>query len=97
MNIPLVTVNRFCVVSALGPAEMFKCLVTFFGLAVTAASQAVPEGYRKVYITSKVDPKFVIVPRDRVAGSTTIVYVERVVTLCSTDTNSLAARRETTL
>jgi len=64
---------------------MFKCLVSFFGLAVIAAGQDVSDGYRKVYITSKVDPKFVVVPKDRVAGSTTIMYVERVVMLYSTN------------
>ncbi|KAH7396401.1 ricin B lectin domain-containing protein [Pyrenochaeta sp. MPI-SDFR-AT-0127] len=34
---------------------------------------ACPEGYRKVYITSKQDTKFVIVPKTRTNGSTLVV------------------------
>jgi hypothetical protein len=41
------------------------------GLAQTAA----PEGYRKVYITSNVNPKFVMVPKAATSGSTVVVYV----------------------
>ncbi|KAL2126376.1 hypothetical protein VTI74DRAFT_1090 [Chaetomium olivicolor] len=41
--------------------------------AVGLAQVAPPEGYRKVYITSNVNTKFVIVPEARTAGSTTTV------------------------
>jgi hypothetical protein len=41
-------------------------------LAATGLAQ-VPEGYRKVYITSKVNAKFVVVPKARTSGSTLIV------------------------
>ena len=43
-------------------------------LVATSLAQA-PEGYRKVYITSNVNTKFVIVPKARTNGSTTVVYV----------------------
>jgi hypothetical protein len=39
------------------------------GLAV------VPEGYRTVYITSMVNPKFVVVPKARTSGSALVVFV----------------------
>jgi hypothetical protein len=41
-------------------------------LSTTSLAEA-PEGYRTVLITSNVDTKFVIVAKERVAGSTTIV------------------------
>lgn len=53
---------------------MLGTSVLFLALAATGFAQA-PEGYSTVYITSKVDTKFVIVAKERVAGSTTIVYV----------------------
>jgi hypothetical protein len=34
---------------------------------------AVPEGYRTVYITSKQDTKYVVVPKTRTAGATLVV------------------------
>jgi hypothetical protein len=44
------------------------------GLAATGLAQvAVPEGYRRVYITSKQDAKFVVVPKARTNGSTLVV------------------------
>ncbi|KAK4199179.1 hypothetical protein QBC40DRAFT_176856 [Triangularia verruculosa] len=43
---------------------MFSTSVLVLALAATGLAQvAVPEGYRKVYITSAVDTKFVIVPK----------------------------------
>lgn len=41
-------------------------------LAATGLAQ-VPDGYRKVYITSKQDAKFVVVPKTRTNGSTLVV------------------------
>ncbi|OAL43157.1 hypothetical protein IQ07DRAFT_304773 [Pyrenochaeta sp. DS3sAY3a] len=47
---------------------------TLLALALAATGFAqVPEGYRKVYITSKQDTKFVIVPKTRTNGSTLVV------------------------
>ncbi|KAF1847707.1 carbohydrate-binding module family 13 protein [Cucurbitaria berberidis CBS 394.84] len=47
---------------------------TLLALALAATGLAqVPEGYRKVYITSKQDQKFVIVPKTRTNGSTLVV------------------------
>ena len=54
---------------------MFVSSVLFLALAATGLAQAPPEGYRKVLITSKVNAKFVVVPKARTAGSTTIMYV----------------------
>ena len=53
---------------------MLGTSVLLLALAAVGLAQ-VPEGYRTVYITSNVDPKFVIVAKARTAGSTTIVYV----------------------
>ncbi|KAK4149018.1 ricin B lectin domain-containing protein [Chaetomidium leptoderma] len=48
--------------------------VILLALAATGLAQApAPEGYRKVYITSNVNTKFVIVAKARTSGSTTIV------------------------
>jgi hypothetical protein len=46
------------------------------GLAQTPATPAVtiPEGYRKVLVTSMVNVKFVMVPKTRTNGSTVVVY-----------------------
>ncbi|KAK3294452.1 uncharacterized protein B0H64DRAFT_375243 [Chaetomium fimeti] len=52
---------------------MLGASVLFLALAAVGLSQEIPEGYRTVYITSNVDPKFVIVAKERTAGSTTIV------------------------
>jgi hypothetical protein len=52
--------------------KMLGTSVLLLTLAATGLAQA-PEGYRAVYITSNVDPKFVIVPKARTSGSTTIV------------------------
>jgi hypothetical protein len=45
-----------------------------FALAATGLAQA-PAGYRKVYMTSMVDSKFVIVPKSATNGSTIVVLV----------------------
>lgn len=43
---------------------MFSTSLLVLALAATGLGQVVvPEGYRKVYITSAVDAKFVIVPK----------------------------------
>lgn len=43
-------------------------------LAATAFAQGtIPADYRKVYITSMVDTKFVVVPKAATTGSTTVV------------------------
>lgn len=52
---------------------MLRTSALFLALAAMGLAQA-PEGYSTVYITSKVDTNFVIVPKERVAGTTTIVY-----------------------
>ncbi|KAG4217311.1 hypothetical protein PC116_g34208, partial [Phytophthora cactorum] len=39
--------------------------------AATGFAQA-PEGYKTVYITSKVDSKFVLVPKSNTSGSTLV-------------------------
>ncbi|KAK4145985.1 uncharacterized protein C8A04DRAFT_26145 [Dichotomopilus funicola] len=51
---------------------MLGTSVLLLALAATGLAQA-PEGYRTVYITSNVDPKFVIVAKEATAGTTTIV------------------------
>lgn len=51
---------------------MLGTSVLFLALAATGLAQ-VPAGYRKVIITSNVNTKFVIVPKDRKAGSTTVM------------------------
>jgi hypothetical protein len=50
--------------------------MTFTALALAAtglAQVSVPEGYRKVYVTSKQDTKYVIVPKTRAKESTLVV------------------------
>jgi hypothetical protein len=59
---------------------MLATTVLLLALAATGLAQP-PEGYRKVYITSNVNTKFVIVPKARTSGSTTIVYVSNSRTL----------------
>lgn len=54
--------------------KMLGTTVILLAIAATGFAQA-PEGYRTVYITSNVNPKFVIVPKARTSGTTTIVYV----------------------
>ncbi|KAI1205941.1 carbohydrate-binding module family 13 protein [Annulohypoxylon truncatum] len=47
---------------------------SFLMLAFAAAGFAqAPEGYRTVYVTSMVDPKFVLVPMTATSGSTLVV------------------------
>lgn len=50
-------------------ANLFALVLAF---AATGLAQ-VPSGYRTVYITSKQDTKFVIVPKTRTNGSTLVV------------------------
>ncbi|KAL2169076.1 hypothetical protein VTG60DRAFT_6498 [Thermothelomyces hinnuleus] len=51
---------------------MLRTSAVFLALVAMGLAQA-PEGYSTVYITSKVNTKFVIVPKERTAGTTTIV------------------------
>ena len=44
-------------------------------LVATGFAQTIPEGYRRVLITSKVDAKFVVVPKSRAANAGLVVYV----------------------
>jgi hypothetical protein len=60
-------------------SEMLTIGIIAFALAATGVAVP-PEGYRTVYITSKQDTKFVIVPKGRTAGNTLVVYVP---TICS--------------
>ena len=56
------------------PIKMLFTTLTTLALAATGLAQvATPEGYRRVYITSKQDTKFVIVPKTRTAGATLVV------------------------
>ena len=49
---------------------------TFLMLALAATGLAqVPAGYRKVYISSMVDKKYVVVPKSPKTGSTIVVSV----------------------
>ncbi|KAH7110063.1 hypothetical protein B0J11DRAFT_554569 [Dendryphion nanum] len=50
-------------------------VTTVFALAIAATgfAQTIPEGYRRVLITSKVDAKFVVVPKTRTSGATLVV------------------------
>jgi hypothetical protein len=54
-------------------AMLFTTLTTLALVATGLAQVAVPAGYRKVYIASKQDTKFVIVPKTRTAGATLVV------------------------
>jgi hypothetical protein len=51
---------------------MLATTVLFLALAATGLSQ-VPDGYKKVYLTSNVNAKFAIVPKAAKSGSTTVV------------------------
>lgn len=54
---------------------MLAAALLMVALAATGFAQ-VPAGYRKVYITSLVNTKFVIVPKAPVkSGTTTVVFV----------------------
>jgi hypothetical protein len=52
---------------------LFTTLTSLALVATGLAQVAVPAGYRKVYISSKQDTKFVIVPKTRTAGATLVV------------------------
>jgi hypothetical protein len=53
---------------------MLFTAITMLALAAAGVAQAaIPEGYRKVYITSKQDTKYVIVPKSRAKESTLVV------------------------
>ena len=51
---------------------MLTTTLLAFALAATGLAQA-PAGYRTVYIASKQDTKFVVVPKARSEGSTLVV------------------------
>ena len=51
---------------------MLATTLLAFALAATGMA-VVPEGYRTVYITSKQDTKYVVVPKTRTAGATLVV------------------------
>ncbi|KAJ4377306.1 hypothetical protein N0V83_000130 [Neocucurbitaria cava] len=51
---------------------MLATTIIALALAATGLAQ-VPEGYRSVYMTSKQDAKFVVVPKSRAAGATLVV------------------------
>lgn len=53
---------------------MLLTTITTLTLAATGLAQvAIPEGYRRVYITSKQDTKYVVVPKARTNGTTLVV------------------------
>lgn len=57
---------------------MFAASFLAFALAATGLAQVtIPAGYRKVYITSMVDAKFVVVPKAATNGSTIVVFVSQ--------------------
>jgi hypothetical protein len=65
---PAVRNNHSCTI------DMHLTFITTLILAVTSLAQiAVPEGYRRVYITSKQDTKYVVVPKTRANGTTLVV------------------------
>ena len=65
---PAVGNNHSCTI------DMLLTFITTLTLAVTGLAQiAVPEGYRRVYITSKQDIKYVVVPKTRTNGTTLVV------------------------
>lgn len=52
---------------------MLATTVLTLALAATGFSQALPEGYRRVYITSAVDTKFIVVPKTAAKGGDIVV------------------------
>ena len=54
--------------------EMLFTSLIAAALVATGVAQTIPEGYRRVLITSKVDAKFVVVPKSRTAGAGLVVY-----------------------
>jgi hypothetical protein len=53
---------------------MLFTTITTLALAATGLAQvSVPVGYRKAYITSKQDARYVVVPKTRTNGSTLVV------------------------
>lgn len=52
---------------------MATAALLILALAATGLAQEAPEGYRTVYITSMVDPTYVIVPTSATSGSTVVV------------------------
>jgi hypothetical protein len=53
---------------------MFVASLLMFALAGTGFAQA-PEGYKTVYITSKVNANFVVQPKTSAAGAAMVVFV----------------------
>jgi hypothetical protein len=55
---------------------MLTSAILVLAAAATGLAQGVPEGYRRVYITSMVDSKYIVVPVAPVKnGTTVVVYV----------------------
>lgn len=52
---------------------MFAKPLFLLALGATSLAQTIPAGYSKVYITSAVDAKFVVVPKSAANGSTVVV------------------------
>lgn len=52
---------------------MFATSLVLLALAATGLAQEAPEGYRTVYMTSMVDPQYVIQPVSAEAGSALVV------------------------
>ncbi|KAF2845032.1 carbohydrate-binding module family 13 protein [Plenodomus tracheiphilus IPT5] len=58
--------------NSINKSKMLTVTLVTLALAATSFAQ-IPDGYRRVYITSKQDTKFVIVPKGRTAGNTLVV------------------------
>ncbi|KAK3373055.1 ricin B lectin domain-containing protein [Lasiosphaeria ovina] len=56
---------------------MLATSLLVLAMAAAGLSQTIPEGYRRVYITSMVNTKFVVVPKTPVKAGTTIVVQTR--------------------
>ncbi|KAK4206626.1 ricin B lectin domain-containing protein [Rhypophila decipiens] len=56
---------------------MLTSSIFMLALAATGLGQTVPEGYKKVLITSNVNVKFVVVPKAPVKAGTTLVVQTR--------------------
>lgn len=52
---------------------MLATSLVLVALAATGFAQEAPEGYRTVYLTTMVDPQYVIVPVSPEAGSALVV------------------------
>ena len=55
---------------------MLASTVLALAFAAVGLAQTAPAGYRRVYMTSNVDTKFIVVPKTPVKnGTTTVVFV----------------------